>query len=278
MENPSPAHFNFNQTIHLILRNPLIKYPVLHLLFISLLTWTSSLAADWQQYNAQYAVYRNGKLIGKAEFTFEQTGENWVIRSEGSGTHGLARLLGAQDSEYTIGQLSNGRFLPEQYIHHTRVAEFDNKWTADFDWQENRVLITKGMESLPLVMNPVALDGLSLKIELQRRLRDDDPDMMFFLVDEDEISEQKFRVLRPEIIETSLGCLQTTPVERVRVGSTRYTRAWHAPGLDFITVRMEHGKTDGDHLELRITGLEMDEQEIAPEPGCVASQSSAGSP
>ena len=95
---------------------------------------------------------------------------------------------------------------------------------------------------------------------------------------EDEIKEQIFQALPAEQLETSLGCLQTTPVERVRVGSTRYTRAWHAPGLDFITVRMEHGKTDGDHLELRITGLEMDEQEIAPEPGCVASQSSAGSP
>jgi hypothetical protein len=260
-----------------MLMKPPIKQPIFYLLFVATLVWTSGLLADWQQYNARYALYRNGKLIGKAEFTFKQTGENWVIRSEGSGTHGLARLLGARDTEYTIGQLSDGRFIPEQYSQHTRVAGFDNKWTADFDWQQNKVLISKGKESVPLTMNPIALDGLSLKVELQRRLRDDDPNMMFFLVDEDEISQQQFRVLQPETIETSLGCLQTTPVERVREGSTRYTRAWHAPGLDFITVRMEHGKTGGDHLELRITGLELDQREIVPKPGCAASQTSAGS-
>ena len=64
------------------------------------------------------------------------------------------------------------------------------------------------------------------------RLNEENPDMLFWMVDEDEIKEQQFRILESEWLETSLGCLETIPVERVRTNSKRYTRAWHAPGTE----------------------------------------------
>jgi hypothetical protein len=91
-------------------------------------------------------------------------------------------------------------------------------------------------------------------------------------VEEDEIDEQNFRILPPEWMETSLGCLRTAVVEKIRHNSKRYTRAWHAPELDFLEVRMEHGKTGGNHIELRITELTIDGVDIEPRPGCAARQ------
>lgn len=72
-----------------------------------------------------------------------------------------------------------------------------------------------------------------------------------------------------EKLETSLGCIDTIPVERVRsADSTRYTRAWHAPALDYLTVRLEHGKTDGDQMEMRIAELQQAGQKFTPGTGC----------
>jgi hypothetical protein len=55
--------------------------------------------AELQPYKARYAVYRNGSLLGKVEVLLEQQGETWIVKSEGNGTHGLARILGARDNE-----------------------------------------------------------------------------------------------------------------------------------------------------------------------------------
>jgi hypothetical protein len=227
-------------------------------------------------YHAHYAIYRNGKLTGKMELTLLRRGERWVLRSEGSGTHGLARILAARDSEEVSGRNLEGRFRPELYTRHTRVAGIDDRWRVEFDWDARRVSITHD-EDDPLLLDMVedSLDPLTLKMEMRQRIRRHDLPLHFQMVEEDEIDEQNFRLLPREWMETSLGCLLTAPVEKIRHNSKRYTRAWHAPDLDFIEVRMEHGKTGGNHLEMRITELAFEGAAVPPSPGCSAMQSMA---
>jgi hypothetical protein len=225
-------------------------------------------------YAARYTIYRNGKLTGKVDVALERHGDRWIVRSEGSGTHGLARILAARDEEDVTGHLRDGRFRPDRYQRHTRVAGIDDRWTVSFDWAAREVSIVHDRGD-PLVLDMPsedALDPLSLKLEVRQRLSQPDPRLHFQMVEEDEIDEQNFRVLEPEWLETSLGCLRTVGVEKIRAGSTRYTRAWHAPELDYIEVRMEHGKTDGNHLEMRITELTVDGVAVQPRPGCAARQ------
>lgn len=233
-------------------------------------------------YSARYAIYRNGKLTGKMEVSLERHGERWIIRSEGSGTHGLARILAARDNEDVSGRLIDGRFWPDRYHRNTRVAGMDDRWTVDFDWERREVSIAHDRHD-PLVLemgspgSGDALDPLSLKLELRYRLAGPEPQLQFQMVEEDKIDAQNFRLLPDEWMETSLGCLQTTPVEKIRQSSKRYTRAWHAPELDFVEVRLEHGKTGGHHLEMRITELNLDGVDVSPSPGCAALQA-AGVP
>jgi hypothetical protein len=228
-------------------------------------------------YQARYAIYRNGKLTGKMELNLLQRGERWMIRSSGSGTHGLARILAVRDNEEVSGRLQDGRFRPEWYTRHTRFAGIDDRWRVEFDWKARRVSIAHDKDE-PLLLDMVedSLDPLTLKLEMRQRLRQGDLPLHFQMVEEDEIDEQNFRLLPREWMETSLGCLLTVPVEKIRHNSKRFTRAWHAPDLDFIEVRIEHGKTGGNHMELRITELSFDGDEVAPNPGCAAMQSKAG--
>jgi hypothetical protein len=228
-------------------------------------------------YEARYSIYRNGKLTGKMEVELSYRGHRWKIQSAGSGTYGLARILGARDNEEASGRLAEGRFRPQKYRRHTRVAGLDDDWTFGFDWDARKVSITHNKhDALVLDMVGTSLDPLSLKLEMRQRLAAGNPDLQFHMVEEDEIDEQHFRLLPEERLETSLGCFRTLPVEKIRHNSTRYTRAWHAPELGFVEVRMAHGKTDGDHLEMRITELTLDGVEVAPRPGCAALQKEPG--
>ena len=237
-----------------------------------------NVCAEPRPYQLSYEVYRNGKLVGQAEANMQQQGERWSIRGAGSGTRGLGRLLGVTDEEQVEGYFLDGRFRPDRFSHHSRLAGLNDNWSAQFNWQDNTVAITKDDDVLSLDMGPGALDKLSVKVELQRRLREQDPDLHFFEVRDDEIRPQTYRALPPQQLETSLGCLNTIPVELVNTGSTRYSRSWQAPELDFLTVRLERGKTDGVHLEMRISAMVLDGKKIDPQAPCSATHSVSSGP
>ena len=241
-----------------------------------LVAWSVPLWADLSPYDARYSIFRNGKIIGKLEVTLEQNGEKWELRSDGGGTHGLARILAAKDREHVVGEWDGVRFRPSFHRRHTRVAAIDDVWETTFDWTANEVTVVHdGKHTFVLPFEDEALDPLSMKLEMRRRLKLGDPDLSFMMVEEDEIEEQNFRILETEWLETSLGCLETVPIEKIRNNNRRYTRAWHAPALGHIEVRVEHGKTGGDHLEMRITGLTLNGEAVDVRPGCAARQSAS---
>ena len=239
------------------------------------LAWAGAAWAELHPYSARYSIYRNGKLSGKLDVRLAPEGERWALRSELSGTHGLARILRARDTEYVVGNPdAEGRFVPSEHVRHTRVAGIDDRWVSTFDWTADRVFVVHDdRDRYELTLGGRALDPLSLKLEVQRRLRAPDPELDFLMVDEDEIDPQHFRELDHEWLETALGCLRTIPLEKVRRSSSRYTRAWHAPDFGNVEVRVEHGKTGGDHLEMRITELNWNGEQIAARPGCAVRQS-----
>lgn len=231
-----------------------------------------------QPYAARYAVYRNGKLQARAEFLLEKQEDSWVIKSESIGTHGMARVLKFRDYEYVEGYFEDGRFRPLRYVHELKWLGPNQDSAAVFDWDAMTVEVTDNGETKTLQLVETAVDPMSLQLEMRRQLAGGASDLEFMLVEEDEIESQVFRRLRPERLETSLGCLRTQPVEKVRESSTRFTRFWFANGLRFIPVRMEHGKTDGDRMELRITELTMNGIPVQPQPGCAATQGGGDSP
>lgn len=231
-----------------------------------------------EPYSARYAVYRNGKLQARSEFLLQkQEGDTWVMKSESIGTHGMARLVQFRDYEFAEGQYANGRFLPSRYVHELKWVGPNEDSTAEFDWEGGTVTVTDNGYTRTLELVEGAVDPMSLQLELRRQLGSPEPLLEFMLVDKDELELQRFRTLSPERLETSLGCLRTQPVEKVREGSTRFTRSWHANEFGYIPVRMEHGKTDGDHMELRITELVIDGNTVEPRPGCAAAQDGNGS-
>ena len=254
-----------------------MRKPAAWLACLLALLFSASAWGGLSAYEARYSIYRNGKLIGKLVIDLADRGGVWELNSTGSGTHGLARILRAKDREIVTGEVADGRFIPKRHTRHTRLAGIDDKWESIFDWGSDQVTVMHdGKKEYVLSLQGEALDPLSLKLEMRRRLEDSHADLSFLMVEEDEIEEQNFRQLESEWLETALGCMETTPIEKIRRKSTRYTRAWHAPALGNIEVRVEHGKVGGDHLEMRITELSFGGDEVLARPGCSAMQSAHG--
>jgi hypothetical protein len=115
-----------------------------------------------QPYSARYAVYRNGKLTARAEVQLLKQGENWLIKSESVGTHGMARFLKFRDYEYVEGYFKNQRFLPVRYVHELKWMGPNQDSAADFDWEAKRVTVTTDGETATLELAEGALDPMSL--------------------------------------------------------------------------------------------------------------------
>jgi hypothetical protein len=159
-----------------------------------------------------------------------------------------------------------------RYVHELKWIGPNQNSSAEFDWDNNVVVVSDKGEQVTLDLVEGAVDPMSLQLELRRLLAEPGQELEFMLVEDDEIELQRFRALPEELLETSLGCLETIPVEKIRRNSKRFTRFWHATELAQIPVRMEHGKTDGDHMELRINELVIDGVVVTPQPGCAARQ------
>ena len=121
-------------------------------------------------YSARYSVYRNGKLQARSEFLFQQQDDNWVIKSESIGTHGMARFMKFRDYEFVEGYWDGPQFRPLRYVHDLKWIGPDQSSAAEFDWDSNQVMVNADGEQVTLELVEGAVDPMSLQLELRRRL------------------------------------------------------------------------------------------------------------
>jgi hypothetical protein len=215
-------------------------------------------------YEARYSAYRNDKFVGENRVKLELDGDQWTMLSEARGTRGLARLLKLKDTEKSSGKLEEGNYLPSTYRHHTSAVGIERGWSAEFDWDAAIVRTEPDDGDFSLPLENGTLDPLSLDMALRRALPENVVEWQGRMVSEDEIKVHRYRISAPESLTTALGCLQAQRVERIRENSKRYTRVWYAIELGYVAVRLEHGKYDGDHMEMRIESLQLDGKTIEP--------------
>ena len=239
-------------------------------LAIALTTAPAWACADWPppSYEAVYDLYMDSKLRGETRVRFVRDGQHWSFANEAEGLSGLAGFLGAETVESAAGTWEDGMVLPEEFSHRYKISFRKDGWSARFDWKNGKVQTTHKDERPLFPLEKGTVDPLGLTLAMQLRLDQGLETWEIPIVDEDKIDLQRFQALKTEPMETSLGCLEAVEVERVRENSTRYSSVWFAPQLDFITVRMVHGKRDGHEFEIRIRELTMAGDAVAPVDRC----------
>lgn len=219
-------------------------------------------------FEARLELLRNGKEMGESVFTFQTSDGQWRMESQVRGTRGLARFIGLTESSVSEGDWIDGAARPLHFERSVKAVK-TFEWSAEFDWQEGivRTVYPDGESSLEL--QPGVVDETGIGLRIRAGLARGEDDWRLLVVDEDEIEEQHFALREVERIQTSLGCLEAYRVEKVRdPSSKRYTRTWYAAEHDFVPVRIEHGKKEGDHMESRIIGITVGGRTVERGPDC----------
>lgn len=212
-------------------------------------------AQNRPDFEARLELHRNGKLTGEMSFRLETDELGWTMASETRGIRGLARFIGLHERSVGQGDWIDSAPRPRRY-ERTVEAIRTLRWTAEFDWRAGTVHTVYPDGEATLEVGPGAVDEAALGLVIRQGLARGETEWRLPLVDEDEIEHAHFRTRSVERLQTALGCVTAHVVEKVRrEGSLRYTLTYYAAEHAFAPVRMEHGKTGGDHVEARIASL-----------------------
>ncbi|NND44773.1 MAG: DUF3108 domain-containing protein [Xanthomonadales bacterium] len=230
----------------------------------------ASAGPAWAQvpFDAVYEVRVDGKPRLETRIRLFNQDDRWVLESATEGTGGLARFLKVASAEHSSGSWVDGRYRPQAFSHHSKVAGKDERWSAAFDWSSDQVETRVEDTAHTLEITPETVDPLSLTLMLGRLLADGGTDFEVRVVDEDAVDQHRYRSSGPSQLQTALGCLEVVALERIRENSKRYSTGWYAQAHHFLPVRVQHGKRGGKEFDMRIVSLSLDGQPLTPGEDC----------
>ena len=210
-------------------------------------TGSAHAADELARYNAVYAVYDRGRAVGDAEFSVTLLDAErgiYEFRSV-SRVRGLYRLFVPRPvEELSVFVLEDGQIRPLTYSLHDGTRRERNSFNIEFDWERGRAAIAAGETRLEPRLLPGTLDRGSLHVALML-LGDDFSTEQVTLLDMDGPETHELRADGEETLETPLGPVLTRKLIQQRLGSSRRTLVWLAPGLRTLPVRIER-QNDGE--------------------------------
>jgi len=220
--------------------------------------WQAAMADMPRPFEAVYEIRVDGKPRLESRISLSQEGAHWVLRSTTTGTRGLAGFLNISSEERSEGVWHEGQFRPHSYQHQSSVAGAGEQWEATFDWTARAVTTRTEEGEFKLEIGADTSDPLSLILALGKRLRGDEHEISAEVVDEDTIDVHRFQRKPPHLMQTALGCVEVTELERMRERSQRYSSGWYAKEFSYLPVRVRHGKRGGKEFDMRILHLSLD--------------------
>ena len=155
-----------------------------------------------------------------------------------------------QVSEFSI---SDGIIVPHNYSYMVTGITSTSE-AVSFNWDADLALSIEDDQRWELELESGVLDQLSYQVALALKLKQDSAeDFEFRLVDRDKIETHRYRVVGEEILQTPLGALNTTKLERVREEDNgRQTLIWLADDWDYLLARIEQSNPSGLRIELEL--------------------------
>jgi len=229
---------------------------------------TDSLSVAPREYTAVYEVLRNDNQVAKVTLELSRSGDNWLYRGYTHDMQGLASVLRVKGEQSVTGIWAAGFFQPSQFEFSFSLAGYRNRWRAEFDWQAGEVITGKKRHKTTLSLANNAMDPISLFLNTGSLLTKSQTQMELDVIDEDEIEHHLYQAEAIEGLETTLGCLATTRVDRIRKNAKRTSRAWYANDLGYIPVMLQHKKQKGKSLTMKMISLIIDGDPVQPSASC----------
>ncbi len=197
-------------------------------------------------FDVSYDLRTSGTTIARTRWSLRAAGGDRFVYESHSATVGIAKLF----RDVTVVERSEweqlGNDLRSLSYRYSRTGRRDKQVVVAFDWERGLVRNTVRGDSWQMEIPPGTLDKLNYFLALMRDLARGHESVEYTVADGGKLKPYRFERNGTEVIETSLGRLETVRVERIRDSdSPRETTLWCAPSLGFLPVRARHKEKDG---------------------------------
>ena len=175
----------------------------------------------------------------------------------------LTSLVSGRIEEITELEHRNGRLRPLSYHFQRRGLARDRDVNVRFDWDRLRAYNEVNGDTWSMAIPDDALDKHSLILAVSTDLRADRLAAAYPVADGGRLKTYTHQRAGEERLSTPLGWLDTLKLRRVRPGRQRDTLFWHAPGLDFVPVRIERRDRGGRLLRMTMTSYSVDRSTVS---------------
>ncbi len=214
-----------------------LKIALALLILTGFAPWAHAEPARPLPFEATYSVIYRGFAAGyvHAELRVEGSGR-YVYETRGE-PGVLARLVVGRDVvERTEMQIDAQGVRPLAWrMNHGRLGDGG----LEFSWESGTVAGTVDGERVELPTEPGLQDRLSVQIAVITALRRGEEPGTIPMIDGDEIKHYSYTRVGSETVRIGNGEVEAILYESTRPGSSRVSRVWHVPSLDYIPIRME---------------------------------------
>lgn len=190
-------------------------------------------------YTAEYDVDYKGRNLGRAAFSVTATdGGRYVFESR-TEIRGLLRLARPNALlERSRFEIVDGRIRPLSFEYEDGSRKGEENIREQFDWNAGVVVVDSERGSAEYELEGHVLDRGSAQVALMRDLSRGVEPGPYVLADEDGLKTYRYAREADERIETPVGELDVHVYVQQRDGSSRITRLWVAPSLEFLPARI----------------------------------------
>jgi len=200
-------------------------------------------------FSARYKVEAFGFTAGTADITLTAGTEGHYEYRTSLNPRGLFRLAVPSGATLTTWVETDGATVrPLRYREDDGSRDTDKDVALDFDWPHGIVQGTSHEEPVRLNVPVNAQDPMSLQLAVLTDFANGREPHSYAMVDKTKVKQYQYRSEGRVRIQTELGALDTVVYSSTRPGSSKVTRVWYAPSLDYLAVRSE----DHDNGRLRV--------------------------
>lgn len=160
-----------------------------------------------------------------------------------------------QLEEISDFSLLDNQLTPQQYLYNRRIFGKSNSEAVRFSWQTNEAFYThanKSQDNRTLPLRPGLLDSALYQLQLQLDLARHKSELSYNFVKRKDIKNYRFSPVGDDTFKLNGIIYKATIVERLE-NSTKKTRIWLLPDLNWQIARIQHKEESGDTYTIELT-------------------------
>lgn len=199
-------------------------------------------------YTARYAVSYRGLEGGEIEISLQHAGGRQYRFSSHLFPNFLGSLFASDQAEdSSLLELTSEGIRPLQFRSEDGTSGKKKDIHLDFDWSRNKVAGRVGEHAFELDVPNGAQERMSIQLAASLALQAGREPGKLIMVEKDQVQEYTIKREGTDHTRVPAGEYEATILSSQRSGSSRVTRYWYAPALNYLPARAERttkGKVD----------------------------------